>query len=222
MDKNSLHVVAIVQARFDSQRLPGKVLKIIYGKPMLLHTINRLQKSKLINQIVVATSEEDNDQPIRQFCQDNKISCFSGSKEDVLDRYLQAAKEFNADVVVRITGDCPLIDPFITDKVIQTYLDNEREVDYVSNVNPPTFPDGLDTEVFSRKCLEKAANESSKLFEREHVTPFIVQENKFRKINFANKEDFSHMRWVVDYVEDAEFIEKILNKEKESYTFYLN
>ncbi len=204
-----MKIVAIVQARMDSTRLPGKVMKEIVGKPLLQHLLERLKRSRIINQVVVATSEEDTDLPIADFCQKYEIDCFRGSKDDVLDRYYQTAKRHRADVIVRITGDCPLIDPVVVDETIQYYLDNN--FDYVSNANPPTFPDGLDTEVFNFLVLEGTWKGADKEYQREHVTPFIVENDNYSKGNLRNNIDISHMRWCVDREEDLELIKKIFN-----------
>jgi glutamate-1-semialdehyde aminotransferase/spore coat polysaccharide biosynthesis protein SpsF (cytidylyltransferase family) len=201
-------VVAIVQARLDSTRLPGKVLKPLQGRPLLSHVVSRLQESKMINKVIVATSNEDSDIPIAEFCAHNEVSCFRGSKNDVLDRFYHAAKLFDAEVIVRITGDCPLIDPQVTDRVIKCYLTGDS--DYVSNIHPPTFPDGLDTEVFSFSVLERAWKEATMKYQKEHVTPYIVTSDKFTKMNVTHNTDLSHLRWCVDYEEDFIFVENVL------------
>ncbi len=146
-------IVAVVQARMSSTRLPGKVLAEVAGHPMLWHVVHRLRRARLVNRIVVATSENPADDAIQQFCKQESIDCFRGSESDVLDRYYQAAQAFSADVVVRITADCPLIDSNIVDRVIQHFLDDD--LDYVSNALRYTYPDGLDVEVFSFAALEQ-------------------------------------------------------------------
>jgi len=204
-------IVAIVQARTTSERLPGKVLMNILGKPVLWHVIKRLKWSKLIEKIVVATTSNETDIPIIRLCQKIGVDVFAGSKEDVLDRYYKAAKHYRAKVVVRITADCPLIDPKVVDRVIKYYLENKGKFDYVSNNHPATFPDGLDTEVFSFEALEKAWKNAKKQYEREHVTPYIWdQPEKFRIGNVENDEDLSiEERWTLDYEEDFEFIKAV-------------
>ena len=203
-------IVAIVQARMSSARLPGKVLKDILGKPMLWHLVNRLKKSAFIEKIVVATTTNEIDRLILEAAKNSGVESFAGSEDDVLDRYYQAAKIFHADPIVRITADCPLIDPKVTDCVIQCYLENKGNVDYVSTGVPPTYPDGLDTEVFSFAALEKAWREAGRKTEREYVTPYIWKNNKlFRQGNVANKEDLSYMRWTVDEDKDFLFVTQI-------------
>jgi spore coat polysaccharide biosynthesis protein SpsF len=206
-----LTIVAIVQARMTSERLPGKVLMNILGKPVLWHVVTRLNGSKLIEKVVVATTTNETDIPIIRFCDEIGIGAYAGSEENVLDRYYKAASHFSATVIVRITADCPLIDPKIVDRVIQHYLENKNEFDYASTNHPTTFPDGLDTEVFSFEALEKAWKNAKKQYEREHVTPYIWdQPEKFRIGNVENDEDLSATeRWTLDYEEDLEFIRAI-------------
>jgi spore coat polysaccharide biosynthesis protein SpsF len=204
-------IVAIVQARMTSERLPGKVLMNILGKPVLWHVVTRLNGSELIEKVVVATTTNETDIPIIRFCDEMGIGVYAGSEENVLDRYYKAASHFSATVIVRITADCPLIDPKIVDRVIQYYLENKDKFDYVSTNHPTTFPDGLDTEVFSFEALEKAWKNAKKQYEREHVTPYIWdQPEKFRIGNVENDEDLSATeRWTLDYEEDLEFIRAI-------------
>ena len=147
-------VVAIVQARMGSTRLPGKVLMDISGWSMLWHVVNRVRQAKWVDKVVVATSGSVSDDPVATLCEQEGIPCFRGSEDDVLDRYYQAAKWIGANVIVRITADCPLIDPYVVDDVVKHYVDGDY--DYVSNTAPPTFPDGLDIEVFSFEALERA------------------------------------------------------------------
>src|ERR1700677_3708330 len=144
-------ITAIVQARMGSTRLPGKVLEIIAGKPMLEHVVERLGRSETVAKIVVATSSEPEDGQIEAQCVRFGIACFRGSKDDVLDRYYRTAESCQADPIVRITADCPLIDPQVVDRVVRTFIEGEN--DYVSNIHPPTYPDGLDVEVLSSAAL---------------------------------------------------------------------
>ena len=154
------NVVAIVQARMGSTRLPGKALLEIAGVPMLFRVLNRLAHSELIDKIVVATTQSVMDEALVKACDERGVESFKGSENDVLDRYYEAARRFDADVVVRITSDCPLIDPSIVDHVINKYMQNRETVDYVSNViEPRTFPRGLDVEVFSYLALARAWEE---------------------------------------------------------------
>lgn len=193
-----------------STRLPGKVMKKILGKPVILWDMDRISASKRIDEIVVAVPyEKENDiieETIKEY--NDKISISRGSEDDVLDRYHKAAAEVNADVVVRITSDCPLIDPCITDIVIEEFLNND--CDYCSNTLELTYPRGMDTEVFSFKVLEKAWLEANKKYEREHVTPYIRERNDlFKLLNVANDSDLSHLRLTLDTVEDFKLIETI-------------
>jgi len=206
-----LTIVAIVQARMTSERLPGKVLMNILGKPVLWHVVTRLNGSELIEKVVVATTTNETDIPIIRFCDEMGIGVYAGSEENVLDRYYKAASHFSATVIVRMTADCPLIDPKIVDRVIQHYLENKDKFDYVSTNHPTTFPDGLDTEAFSFEALEKAWKNAKKQYEREHVTPYIWdQPEKFRIGNVENDEDLSATeRWTLDYEEDLEFVRAI-------------
>jgi len=183
-------VIAVVQARTDSSRLPGKTMKTICGKPMILLMLERLSKSKLIEKIIVATTTNSEDDVLFKTVTAAGFDVFRGSEFDCLDRHYQVGKLFNADYVCKITSDDPLIDPLLTDQVIQYFL-NSEDFDYVSNVHPPTYPDGLDVEVFKMSALEKAWNESKDPFEREHTTPFIWSNPSIFKIgNFSNPNIF--------------------------------
>ena len=208
-----MKVVAIIQARMGSTRLPGKIMKEILGKPVILWDLDRISLSKLIDEIVVAIPYgKENDvivDTIKEY--NDKIVITRGSENDVLDRYYQAAVQANADVVVRITSDCPLIDPVVIDNVIEHFLD--KDCDYCSNSLTRTYPRGLDTEVFSFKALETAWNEAKKDYEREHVTPYIIENlDKFKLLNVANDIDLSHLRWTLDTKEDFEFIGAIYER----------
>ena len=208
-----LKVVAIIQARMGSTRLPGKVMKEILSKPVILWDLDRVSLSKLIDNIVVAIPYgKENDvivDTIKEY--NDKIITTRGSEDDVLDRYYQAAVKTNADVVVRITSDCPLIDPVVIDNIIEQFLNNY--CDYCSNSLTRTYPRGLDTEVFSFKALEDAWNEAKKDYEREHVTPYIIENpDKFKLLNVANDIDLSHLRWTLDTGEDFEFINTVYKK----------
>ena len=172
------NIVAIVQARMGSTRLPGKVLEDVGGKPMLEHIVSRLGRSRLINDVIVATSSAQGDDPIAEAATQKNIKLFRGHETDVLDRYYEAAKSARADIVVRITGDCPLIDSEVVDRVITTFL--SEECDYASNTLVCTYPDGLDAEVFSFAALEIAWRNGRRAADREHVTPFIRTSRRFQ------------------------------------------
>ena len=215
-------VVAIVQARMGSSRLPGKVLKGILGKPILWHLINRLKRSKTIDKIVIATTVKEKDKPILKLADEMGIDSFAGSEEDVLDRYYQAAKKYNANTIVRITADCPLIDPELVDSIIGYYLENKDKLDYVNN--GPSYPDGiLETEVFSFTALEKAWREARLASEREHVTAYIWKNPELFRIDTVEYErDLSHMRLCVDDEKDFQLVSEVFkNLYKEGELFHL-
>ena len=201
-------IVAIVQARMSSSRLPGKSLAEICGRPMLWHVVNRVRHSRLVNKVVVATTDKPSDDPIAALCQDENIPCFRGSEDDVLDRFYRAAQMYSANVVVRVTADCPLIDPAVIDEVVSRFRDSG--CDYVSNTLRYTFPDGLDTEVFSFQALERAWQEAGKPSEREHVTPYL-RAGRFRTANVESGAavNLSRQRWTVDHPSDLEFVRGI-------------
>jgi len=201
-------VIAILQARTSSTRLQGKVLKPILGKPMLQLELERIQKAKLIDKVVIATSKHRSDDGVASLCQTLNIECFRGELDDVLDRYYQASKKYKPKHIVRVTGDCPLIDSDIIDQVIDLHINSN--FDYTSNCEPPTFPDGLDIEIFTFKALKNAWKESKKPSEREHVTLFIRNNpDLFTCQNYTYKDDLSYLRWTVDEPEDFEFVTKI-------------
>jgi spore coat polysaccharide biosynthesis protein SpsF len=198
-------ILAIIQARYSSTRLRGKVLMPILGEPMIARQIERVRRSKELDKIILATSDQDEDTPIETVGRQCGIDVYRGSLNDVLDRYYQAAKTWNPSHVVRITGDCPIIDPAIIDSVVQLAMSDGWE--YVSNTIPPTFPDGLDVEVMTFAALQTAWTEATRASDREHVTPFLHrQPERFRVKNFLNRGDLSAMRWTVDEPEDFEFI----------------
>lgn len=204
-------IVAIIQARYSSSRLPGKVLKPILGRLMLSLQIERVVRSQSIDHFVVATSSDKEDEPIRQLCNELGIACFSGSLNDVLDRFYKAAAQYIPDHVIRLTGDCPLIDPQVIDSVVRLHL--EKGVDYTSNINPPTFPDGLDVEIMRFSALEKAWKNAKLPSEREHVTPYIRNnKTQFSQGVLKKSEDLSGYRWTVDEADDFEFVTKVYEK----------
>ena len=195
-----MKTVAIVQARMDSSRLPGKVLKHILNKPMIELLLNRLSKSCKLDEIVVATSEHPQNDKLQSIIECLGFRCTRGSEKDVLSRFYETAKTINADVIVRITGDCPLVDPILVDQCIQSYKDSK--VDYFSNTNPPSYPDGLDIEVMSFTSIECANKEAVSKFDREHVTPYILNSDSFLKSSLQHNKDLSNLRWTVDEQED--------------------
>ena len=180
-----MKVVAIVQARMSSTRFPNKVMKPINGIPMIELLLTRLSRSQAIDQIVLATSVDPRNQPLIEHVSQLGFACEQGSENDVLERFVQAAEKHQADVVVRITGDCPLVDPELVDECIHHF--HEESVDYLSNVDPPTFPDGLDIEVFSLNVLKRAHQETSKPYDREHVTAYLRESGCFSTYNVQQK-----------------------------------
>ena len=204
-----MKIVAVVQARMGSSRFPGKVMKKINNEPLIGLLLERLKISKKITNIVVATSKNQDNIPLIKYLKDNKYDFFQGSENDVLDRYAKAAKIFCADVILRITGDCPLIDPYMIDETIEIFL--KEKIDYLSNTNPPSFPDGLDIEITNLHELNTANLESKDSYDREHVTPFIKRKKNIKIFNYKNPENLSNLRWTVDEVEDFEVVEKIFS-----------
>ena len=194
--------LAIIQARMGSSRLPNKVLKDLCGKPALWHVINRVKKSKLIDEIIIATTIEKQDLQIVKFCADNDIRVFVGSESDVLDRYYQAARLFKPDNVIRITSDCPLIDYEIIDLIIKKHI--EENNDYTSNTLVDSFPDGLDCEIMKYSVLERAWENACLQSEREHVTLYI-KNGDFKKKNILCEEDRKNFRWTLDTEKDFLF-----------------
>lgn len=203
-----MKIAALVQARMESTRLPGKVLMEVEGRPMLWHITDRLRRAGRLDQVIIVTTTSVADDAVKAFCERQGIDFFRGSQEDVLDRYYQAATHFKVDQIVRITGDCPLIDPEVVDAVIQKHLSSGS--DYTSNTLKRTYPRGLDVEIFTFACLQAAYSQADQPFEREHVTPFIYQHaGEFIVKSFTNAEDLSCFRWTVDTEEDFKLVQAI-------------
>jgi spore coat polysaccharide biosynthesis protein SpsF len=203
----------IIQARLGSIRLPQKVLLNLDEKnSTLFYVINQLKNCKKIDKIVVATTNLKEDDLIEKFVKNIGIDCFRGSEKDVLDRYYNCAKEFEFDFIVRITADCPLIDPEIVDNIIESFDTNKE--DYISNTLKNTFPKGLDTEVFTFEVLQRAWRESKLPSDREHVTSFIRNNSNYKIKNYENKKNLSEYRWTLDRKEDLEFIREIIRRVK--------
>lgn len=205
-----MKVVAIVQARMGSTRLPNKVMKSVVGRPMIELLLTRLRRSKELNQIVVATSVDDRNKPLVSLVRSLGYACEQGSENDVLERYIQTARRHQADVVVRITGDCPLVDPELVDECVRRF--RAADVDYFSNIAPPTYPDGLDIEVVTLAALERAAKESGKPYDHEHVTPYVRESGLFCTAAMQNDIDLSMLRWTVDESADLEVITKVFER----------
>jgi len=212
----------IVQARMGSGRLPGKVMKEVCDKTLIEHLIIRLRRVKQSDQIVIATTTKEQDDQIVDLCKRLGVSFYRGSGEDVLSRYYEAALQYKGDLIVRVTSDCPLIDPDIIDKAITFYIENYGEIDYVSNCLNRTYPKGMDVEVFPFLILKEAYEEAKKENEREHVTPFIrFNTMRYRLHNIEHSVDLSHYRWTVDTQEDLDLITRIFRSiyhEKPDFT----
>jgi len=202
-----MKVLALVQARMGSTRFPGKVMSSIHGVPMIELLLGRLALAKRIDTIIVATSKNPKNRSLIKHIRSLGIGVFEGSENDVLERYYKAAKLYRPDAVVRITGDCPLVDPQLVDSLIASFT--SQEVDYLTNTNPPSYPDGLDIEVFTFSALEKAVREATTPSHREHVTPYIYESGLFKIANIASQNDFSSERWTVDEPDDLKVVEAI-------------
>ena len=203
-----MRTVAIVQARTGSTRLPGKVLKDLAGESMLARVVQRLARARTLDAVWIATTTESGDDALAELCKGRGWPCTRGSEEDVLDRYHTAAQEAGADTIVRITSDCPLIDPDVVDRVVEGLTD---KIAYSSNTIPVrTFPRGLDTEAFRADALEDAWMEADSISDREHVTPFLWrQPDRFRQATITAESDFSLHRWTVDTEEDYALVRRI-------------
>lgn len=207
-------IAAIIQARMGSTRLPGKVLENLSGKPVLFHVVERVKKAKKIAKVVVATTTNPEDDKVAALCMQHNYDVFRGSSSDVLGRYYNAANEAGADAIVRITSDCPLIDPDTIDRCIEEFI--VQKCDYISNVVPGkrTFPRGLDTEVFSFSALQRAHAEANDSVEREHVTPFIWKDHRGLfsigpTVTATEKYNRPEYRLTLDYPEDLELLRKV-------------
>ncbi|MGA2418075.1 MAG: glycosyltransferase family protein [Candidatus Staskawiczbacteria bacterium] len=208
----------IIQARMGSTRLPGKVIRKIEGKTVLGHVIERLKRIEGVK-IILATTVKKEDDVLEKIAKNCKIPVFRGLEDDVLDRYYQAAKSFGIDPIVRITADCPVLDTKVAEKVIDFYLINN--FDYVSNIHPVSYPDGLDVEVFSFKVLEKSWKKAKLKSEREHVTSYILKNPRiFKTGNVANNKDYSSFRLTLDEKEDLILIRKIYKELYDKNPFF--
>jgi len=217
MRSENPHVVAIIQARMSSTRLPGKILIDIGGISMIERVVERVRGAQTINQVVVATTLDDEDDRVAQLCEQNDIRFVRGPNQDVLGRYVQAARQFGADVVVRITADCPLMDPDVIDKTVANFLEGDIEVDFGSNRGAGeirrTYPIGMDVEVFSREALERAGAEAHEPYQREHVTPYLYEQaGRFHTVTIDSGGEFGQLRWAVDTIEDLEFVRQIYQR----------
>lgn len=201
-------IAAFIQARMTSTRFPGKVLKHILGRPMLELQIERARLCKTINRVVIVTSTASDDQQIVDLCKRINVDFFCGNLENVLDRFFQAANKFKPEHIVRLTGDCPLIDAKVIDSMVRLYL--EKKCDYGTNCIPPTYPDGLDAEIFTFKALGEACSEAFLPSHLEHISLFFEEQpERFKIVNLANNIDLSRFRWTVDEPQDFEFVKTI-------------
>ncbi len=207
-------ITCIIQARMTSSRLPGKSMKSIIGKPAIQRVTERVKKSKLISDLWLACSDHKEDNVLENFAKTNNINVFRGNMNDVLSRYVSISKMNDSGIIVRITGDCPLIDPDIIDAVIDKFIISDT--DYTSNTLTRTYPDGLDVEVFSKNALYEADEKSDNLFMREHVTPYIHGRLKdkfpcgqFKRNQLVHSTDYSNYRWTLDEEEDLHFLNAV-------------
>ena len=203
-------ILTVVQARMGSSRLPGKVLLPLAGQPLLVRMLERVQRASLAGTVVVATTTDPADDAVAACCTAHGLECFRGDALDLLDRHYQAARHYQADVVLKVPSDCPLIDPAVIDEVVRFYLDFAERYDFVSNLHPATFPDGNDVEVMPFEALETAWREARRPLEREHTTPFFWENpGRFRlgNVEWGTGLDYSMShRWTIDYPEDYDFI----------------
>jgi spore coat polysaccharide biosynthesis protein SpsF len=222
-----LKITAIIQARMSSSRLPGKVLLDIGGQPMLARVVQRARRARLVDQVAVATTCEASDDPVAGLCAQAGYDCYRGSQNDVLDRYFQAACRFSGDVIVRLTADCPVIDPGVIDRTLAAFLGMEADPDairpenfeqlswdFAANRLPPpwgrTYPIGLDTEVCTFQALRRAWQEASQPYQREHVMPYLYDTaGRFRVLLVNHEQDYGNLRWTVDTAEDLEVLRRI-------------
>lgn len=216
------NITALIQARLGSTRLPGKTLMLIEGESLLAHLVKRIKASRYINDIVIATTTNEKDNAIVEFAKNENLKFYRGSENDVLDRFYQASVLYRLETIVRVTPDCPMLDPDVMDIVISKFTDGNY--DYVSNVITPTFPDGLDTEVFSFRILEKTWHEARLPSEREHVTAYILKHPELFKLFNVKRdgEDLSWMRWTVDTKRDLEFVKEIFQRLGNSGIFHMD
>lgn len=206
-------IVAAIQVRMNSTRLPGKALADLAGRPVLWHVVQRARAARRVDQVVIATSADPADAPIRAFAESNGIPFYAGSQTDLVDRLHQTAGRFGARALVRVTADCPLVDPLVMDQLVGDFLSHGETADYVCNTQPPTFPDGLDTEVFPTGLLAKLSREVSNPFWREWFTSYLADPlNGFRARNVRHFVDLSALRWTLDYEEDLAFLREIYGR----------
>lgn len=208
-----METALIVQARMGSTRLPGKILLEAAGKPLLLHQVERLRRVREADGIIIATTVNEADDAVAAFAAGQGLCCFRGSEDDVLGRFLGAAEAFGARRIVRVTADCPLLDPLVLDRLIRHFRAEEDQWDYGSNTLTRTYPRGLDAEIFPLRVLREAEREARSPAEREHVTPFIYRRpERYRLLDLRHEVDLSRHRWTVDTAEDFELVRNLLEE----------
>ena len=221
MANSKLKIVAVIQARLGSKRLPGKVLKKILGRTLIEWIYYRLSFCKEIGQIVLSTADTAENDKLAGHAKKIGLAYFRGSETDLVSRLYNTARKFSADAIVKITGDCPLVDPKLVDSLIRKYRKN-REVDYVCNVFPPTYPDGMDIEIISFRALERLNKEIKDALHREWITTTIMENpDKYKVLNVRYKKNISYLRLTVDYPEDFRLVEiifKKLHRERKAFT----
>lgn len=203
-------VVGVVQVHMGSKRLPGKALAEIEGSSMTWHIVNRLRHAESLDEVVIALPDEEKDEPIRLMAREASIPYCAGSESDLIDRLYRTASTFDADAIVRITGDCPLVDPRVVDHLVSVYQEGRSVLDYVSNVRPPTYPHGVGAEVYPTSTLERLWREIREPFYREWFPVYFWErEGDYLTCNIKHSQDLSHLRWTVDYKEDLEFVREV-------------
>lgn len=203
-------IIGVVQVRMGSSRLPGKVMEEIESRPMAWHIVDRLRQAGSLSDVVIAVPDGPQDERIRAFADSCSIPYYAGSESDLIDRIYKTAVQFQSEAIVRITGDCPLVDPDVVDLLVKNYLNRKEKLDYVSNVRPRTFPHGLDTEVYPLTTLEKLWHQIQDPYYREWFPIYLWEhEHEYRTFNVRHSENLSHLRWTVDYNEDLAFVRKL-------------
>lgn len=206
-------ILGVILVRLGSRRLAGKALREIKGKPLLWYLYERMTFSKLIDKVVIATADNEANLPIIKFSEENKIGYFAGEEKDLTDRIYKTAKKFCANIIVKIGGDCPLVDPEVIDRLVSFYLENKDKYDYVANNLRSSYPHGLDLEVFPFSTIDRAWNEIKDPFWREWLTIYISEHSEsYRLANVENEKDLSNLRWTVDYEEDFLFVRNVFER----------
>ena len=213
-----MKISAIIQARTSSKRLPNRIFLPLGDEPLIWHVVNRLNYSKYINHIVVATTNNQNDDIIEKWANINQIDCFRGEENNVLSRFYNCANHHKSDIIVRITSDDPFKDSSLIDEAIELLLN--KHMDFVHNNFPPTFPEGLDVEVFTFKTLEESFFNCTSTYDKEHLTQFMYK-NNFKKLNISNINDLSNLRWTIDTVDDYNMAKKVYEKLYKKDTIFL-